>query len=225
MFESILTTPLTMEGALWCTLASLVLGGLVAGVYWLQSKNEGGGSPSLFMTLLFLPALVQVVIMLVNGNLGAGVAVMGAFGLVRFRSVPGTGRDILYIFYAMAIGLATGMGYLMYAFVFAIVLGVIMVAVMRTPMMRRAHGGKRLQIAIPEDLDYTDCFADIFQQYTTSAELENVKSTNMGTMFQLTYTVHLRDAAQEKAMLDAIRCRNGNLTVQCGNLPAQMEML
>lgn len=216
MFESILTTTLTPGSALLCTAVSLILGLLVACVY----RAQGSGSSSLFVTLMLLPALVQVVIMLVNGNLGAGVAVMGAFSLVRFRSLPGTGRDILCIFYAMAIGLATGMGYVWFAVVFALVLGAVMVGASHLPFLRVHENERHLQITIPENLDYTNCFDDVFTRYTSSKRLECVKTTNMGTMFHLTYHIRLKRVDMEKAMIDAIRCRNGNLTVQCG-LPVE----
>lgn len=221
MFESILTSPISLSGAMICTVASLVLGCVVALVYKLQGKS----SNSLFVTLIIMPALVQVVIMLVNGNLGAGVAVMGAFSLVRFRSVPGNSRDILCIFYAMAIGLATGMGYIWFAGVFTVVIGLALVLVGNLPFLRAAANEKQLQITIPENLDYTGCFDDIFAQYTARCEMENVKTTNMGTMFHLTYHIKLKNPAAEKEMLDAIRCRNGNLTVQCGKVQTPLEAL
>lgn len=213
MFESILTTGLTTQAALFCTLTSLALGCLTALLYRLL----GTGSSNLCLTLIVLPAIVQIVILLVNGNLGTGVAVMGAFSLIRFRSVPGNSRDILCIFYAMAIGLATGMGYIMFAIVFAVAIGLALLAASRLPFLRADMQEKQLIVTIPEQLDYTECFDDIFQTFTTRADLAQVKTTNMGTLFQLTYKIRLRDARGEKTMLDAIRCRNGNLTVQCGH--------
>lgn len=221
MFESIITGGLTMQNALICTAVSLLLGCIVAIVYKLQGKS----SVNLFITLIVLPAIVQVIIMLVNGNLGTGVAVAGAFSLIRFRSVPGNARDILCIFYAMAIGLSTGMGYIWYAVIFTVIIGLVLVLAGNLPFFKIPKEEKQLQVTIPEQLDYTECFDDIFSAYTTQAELVHVKTTNMGTMFQLTYRIRLRDAKEEKSMLDAIRCRNGNLTVQCGHAAATVEAL
>ena len=176
---------------------------------------------------LNVPALVQVVIMMVNGNLGAGVAVMGAFSLVRFRSFPGSSKEICVVFFAMAIGLATGMGHLAFAVFFTIILSLLLLLLCRSPFgeLHAVPTEKELRITIPEDLDYPHIFDDLFEKYTNRVTLERVKTTNLGSMFELTYHIRLKKAVQEKAFLDDLRCRNGNLTIVCGRISSVKEEL
>jgi hypothetical protein len=167
------------------------------------------------VTLALLPAVVSVVIMMVNGNVGAGVAVAGAFSLVRFRSVPGTAREIGTLFLAMAAGLICGMGYLGYAVLFSVVMGAAMMLLSRFDFggARGSFTEKVLRITIPEDLNYNEIFDDIFAQYTTQCDVLSVKTTNMGSLFRLQYQITLRDDSKEKEFIDALRCRNGNLEI------------
>ncbi len=162
-----------------------------------------------------LPAVVCVVIMMVNGNIGAGVAVAGAFSLVRFRSVPGTAKEIGTIFLAMGAGLIAGMGYLAYAALFSLILGLVGILCHKFSFgeKRGACKDKTLRITIPEDLDYTHVFDDLLNQYTTAFEVVSVKTTNLGSLFKLTYNVTLKNVAEEKELIDALRCRNGNLEI------------
>jgi len=168
--------------------------------------------------LAIVPAVVCVVIMMVNGNIGAGVAVAGAFSLVRFRSVPSTAKEIGAIFLAMGSGLATGMGYLGYAFLFALILGIVNIIYVYCGFGSN-KGGKTgsaertLRITIPEDLSYTDTFNDLFSEYTKDCELINVRTTNMGSLFKLTYNLTLKNIDDEKKFIDELRCRNGNLEI------------
>lgn len=194
------------------TVISLALGIGVACIYMFRNSY----SKSFVVTLTLLPAMVQIVIMLVNGNLGAGVAVMGAFGLVRFRSVPGTAREISSIFFAMSLGLATGMGYILYAVLFFAVIGVAMLLLSCTSFGSGARGARVLKITIPENLDYEGVFDDLLARYTTRAELECVRTTNMGSLYELQYNICLRGSVVTKEFMDELRCRNGNLNVQCG---------
>ena len=211
MLDSILGTQLTLSVFLACTAASLLLGVGVALVSTFRSRS----TPGFAVTLASLPAVVQLVIMLVNGNLGTGVAIAGAFGLVRFRSVPGTAKEITTLFLAMGAGLIAGMGYLGYAVLFTVVMCAVFLLynALDFGVRRNAASYKTLAVTIPEDLDYTGVFDDIFAEYTAAHDLVSVKTTNMGSMFRLTYQVTLRDAAREKEMLDKIRCRNGNLEI------------
>ncbi len=214
MFTSILNdvaTGMTTQQMLLCIGTSLGLGVLIALAYWLG----GRASKPLCIALIVLPAIVQTVIMMVNGNVGAGVAVMGAFSLVRFRSVPGSAREISFIFLAMAVGLATGMGYLTFAVAIALVLCVVLVVLGKIPSNVSKKQEKILRVVMPEDLDYTGVFDDIFEEYTHSWEIERVKTTNLGSMFEVRYIIVLKDAKKEKDMIDAIRCRNGNMTIVC----------
>lgn len=197
-----------------CSVVALVAGFIVALVCRLTNKHA---TKSLLSTLVLLPVTVQIVIMLVNGNLGVGVSVMGAFSLVRFRSIPGTGKEIVCIFFAMAIGLATGTGYIGVAVCATVLISAVMLIL--NAVLGEGEDSKkarRLRIIIPEDLDFTGVFDDLFEKYTKRAELERVKTTNMGSLFELTYGIILKDVSKEKEFIDKIRCRNGNLTIICG---------
>ncbi len=212
MLDSIITTQITAQVFAICTAVSLALGLGTALLCMYKSRY----TQSFILTLAMLPAVVQVVIMLVNGNIGAGVAVAGTFSLVRFRSAPGTAREIGMIFLAMAIGLATGMGYVALAIFFFLVMAAF---VLLLTCLRFGGGNgqeRELKITIPENLDYEGLFDDLFQKYTRSARLERVKTTNMGTLYELHYSVVLKGERIPKEFLDELRCRNGNLNIVCG---------
>ena len=166
--------------------------------------------------LALLPLIVQMVITLVNGNLGAGIAVMGVFNLVRFRSIPGSAKDIGSVFLAMAIGLADGMGYVGLAALTFVIAAIALVALTALRFGQRGSGERILKITIPENLDYEGLFDDLFDQYTRVHTLVKVKTSNMGTLYELEYRVTLRSDSVPKAFLDALRCRNGNLNIVCG---------
>ena len=218
---SILQSGLTPVLFLVCTLASLLLGLGTAFIYMRRSTY----SKSFVVTLALLPAMVQLVIMLVNGNIGAGVAVAGAFSLVRFRSVPGSAKEIGCIFFAMAIGLAPGMGYRFFALLFFLVIGAALLLLNTTRFGENRRGDSILRIVIPESLDYEGLFDDLFETYTNSAELIRVKTTNMGSLYELTYQIRLKTPVARKAFLDELRCRNGNLTISCGRILSDREEL
>lgn len=211
LFDSDLTTVISVTDFMLCLGCSLVLGLVMALAYMYRTRY----TKSFVVTLALLPAVVCIVIMMVNGNIGAGVAVAGAFSLVRFRSVPGTAKEICTLFLAMGAGLVAGMGYLGFAALFTVVMCVIFLLYNHLDFGAKKNAAtyKTLTIVIPEDLDYTGVFDDVFERYTTSVDLVRVKSTNMGSMFKLTYNVMLRDAAKEKEMIDKLRCRNGNLEI------------
>lgn len=211
MLNSILGTELTLTSFLICTGVSLLLGMGTALVAGYHSRS----TQSLAITLAILPAVVQAVIMLVNGSIGAGIAVAGAFSLVRFRSAPGTAREIAAIFLAMAIGLATGMGYVGLAVLLFLILAGAMLALTALRFGQKEDAGRILKITIPEDLDYDGLFDDLFERYTTAHTLEKVKTTNMGTLYELRYRITLRQEPVPKVFLDELRCRNGNLNITC----------
>ena len=210
MLNSILGTELTLTSFLICTGVSLLLGVGTALVAGYRSRS----AQSLAVTLAILPAVVQAVIMLVNGSIGAGIAVAGAFSLVRFRSAPGTAREIAAIFLAMAIGLATGMGYVGLAALLFLILAGAMLALTALRFGQKEDAGRILKITIPEDLDYDGLFDDLFERYTTAHTLEKVKTTNMGTLYELRYRITLRQEPVPKVFLDELR-RNGNLNITC----------
>lgn len=211
IFDSDLISVISVSNFLLCVGVSLLIGIFHALVYCYKSCYSKG----FVITLAMLPAMVCVVIMMVNGNVGTGVAVAGAFSLVRFRSLPGTARDIGMIFMAMGAGLIAGMGYLAYAVLFSLILGGVLVLfnVAGLGNKRGKERDKTLRITIPEDLDYSDIFEDLMQTYTTASEIVAVKTTNLGSLFKLTYNITLKDAAAEKQFIDALRCRNGNLEI------------
>ena len=210
VFDNELTQVIEVGDFLLCLGVSLLLGLIMAAAY--SFKNEH--TKSFLVTLALLPAVVCVVIMMVNGNIGAGVAVAGAFSLVRFRSAPGSAKEIVTIFLAMGAGLIAGMGYLGFAALFTVIMcAMFLLYSAVTGSRKREAINKTIKITIPEDLDYTGAFDDIFAEYTRKNELIKVKTTNMGSMFRLTYNVTLRDATKEKEMIDRIRERNGNLEI------------
>lgn len=222
MFSTIIDTNvgLTAQSAVLCTLTSAGLGLIAALLYRL---NNPRASKNLMVTLVVLPILVQSVIMLVNGSIGAGIAVMGAFNLVRFRSAPGTSRELCYVFLAMGIGLATGMGYLGFALIITVAAGVILALLGFIPAFGIIKSAKLLRVIIPEDLDYMSCFKDLFADYTSSHRLLMSKTVSMGTLYELRYELVLKEADKEKEFLDKIRARNGNLTVMCSILTDNHE--
>ena len=199
---------------------ALALGVVIALLY--RSGTVSQGFP---VVLALMPMLVTAIIMIVNGNLGASVAVLGAFGLVRFRSAPGTAREIGFLFFAMAVGLASGMGFLTLAVLITAVAGTVFLVLERSGFGTAETRERQLKITVPEDLDYDGIFDDLFQRYTRRAALERVRTTNMGTMYELSYRVDLRDMSEQKAFLDQLRCRNGNLTVAMGYVKHEKNTL
>lgn len=212
MLDSIIGSGLTVNTFLICTAVSVLLGVATALLACYRSRS----TPGFAVTLAVLPAIVQLVIMLVNGNVGAGVAVAGAFSLVRFRSAPGTAKEIGVIFLAMALGLATGMGYVALAAGFFVIAAAVMLLLTRLNFCGKTSSERMLKITIPENLDYEGIFDDLFEQYTSAHTLEKVKTSNMGTLYELQYRITLKMAGIPKEFLDALRCRNGNLNIVCG---------
>ncbi len=205
LFENSITIP----SLVICLVAALALGILTSLVFLFKSKH----SSSFALALALLPMVVALVILLVNGNIGTGVAVAGAFALVRFRSVPGTAREIAGIFVSVAIGLALGLGYIGIAALFFVV------AALATIILTAAHFGgtdgveKQVRITLPENLNYDGLFDEVFDQYTRDHELQKIRTTNMGTLYELTFLATFKDSQVSKEFIDAIRTRNGNLNV------------
>ena len=211
IFDTVSTQTIKIGSFLACLGAALLLGLIMALCYTYKTRY----TKSFLITLALLPAVVCVIIMMVNGNIGAGVAVAGAFSLVRFRSAPGTAREIVSLFLAMGTGLIAGMGYIGFAALFSLIMCTVLMIYnkMGFSLGKTSIKEKELRITIPEDLDYTDVFEDILNKYTTSHELIRVKSSNMGSMFKLRYDITMRDVEKEKALIDELRTRNGNLEI------------
>ena len=226
-FSSVFGTAESLVGAvsaadfLLCCAFSVVLGAVCAGVYMFRHSY----SKNFVVTLALLPLIVQMVITLVNGNLGAGIAVMGVFNLVRFRSIPGSAKDIGSVFLAMAIGLATGMGFIVLAVLFTVIVAVVNVVYVLTPFGKQKEPEKTLKITIPEDLEYDGVFDDVLARYTDEHELVEVQTTNMGSLFLLEYAVHMKAPGMEKRMIDEVRRLNGNLKVVLGRAAAGKDVL
>ncbi|PZL76189.1 DUF4956 domain-containing protein [Enterococcus plantarum] len=212
----------SIKQLLICIVVSVLLGLLVAYVHMYRNIY----SKNFVITLAVLPVLVQLVIMLVNGNLGTGVAVLGAFSLIRFRSVAGGAREITSIFWSMGIGLATGMGYVSYITIFSLIIALFLLVLNTLHFGEKQKLAEReVKITIPEDLDYPGLFDDLFQHYTYSAYLDSVKTTNMGSLYELRYRIKLKDSRMEKELMDAMRIRNGNLTIVSGKVSTNREEL
>lgn len=227
MFTSVLSvtesaaSQVTTGGFMLCCVASLVLGLACALIYMFRHQY----SKNFVVTLALLPLAVQMVITLVNGNLGAGIAVMGVFNLVRFRSVPGSAKDIGSVFFAMAIGLATGMGYLGLAVLFTVVLAVANVVYVLSGFGKPAAEIKTLKITVPEDLNFENAFDQALETYTRKAELVEVKTANMGSLYNLTYAIEMAPGALMKDLIDDLRCFNGNLKISVCRAETPRETL
>ena len=207
MLNSIFTnSSITLQSLGICILVAFLLGLIIAVIH----KITNNSSKNFIITLAVLPMLVSFIIMMVNGNLGTSVAVLGAFSLIRFRSVPGNSKEIISIFFAMIIGVAIGMVQVLFAFIATIIVCLLLFVLDKFKYL--LTDTKKLVITIPENLDYTNLFDDIFKKYLNKYTLEKSKTTNMGSLFELTYNISLKNI-NEKEFIDEIRCRNGNLKI------------
>lgn len=197
-----------------CAAVSIFLGLIIAVVYMLSDRNKNY-SKNFVISIVLLPVLVQSIILLVNGNLGAGVAVAGAFSLIRFRSAVGSAKEISVIFSTVSVGIATGMGYIYFAMILAAMVCIIILALSLLPFADARAKRKDLRITIPENLNFTDVFDDLFEKYTKSHRLLRVKTSNLGSLYDLSYSIVLKDEKTEKEFIDELRCRNGNLSISC----------
>lgn len=214
------TGSVSLAEILVCTATALVIG---LGIAYVFSRGEKT-SKGFMLTLTVLPAIVQMVIMMVNGDIGTGVAVMGAFSLVRFRSAPGSAKEICAIFLAMAAGLACATKHLAVALIFTAVICAASL-IIGAAWKNRSAGEKTLKITIPESLDYSGAFADLFEKYTKQVSLDEVKTSNMGSLYKLSYTIVLKEDVREKQMIDELRERNGNLEISCGRPVTRIDQL
>ncbi len=213
MFNTIFdstATGMSIPTALISAVAALALGMVIA---FTHKKTARQTTKSFLVTLAVLPLLVMAVMIMINGNLGTSIAILGAFSLIRFRSVRGDARELLGIFFTMMVGLALGMGHLLFAVVMTAIAVVAIVIFSNTKMFEPNKNNRALKIVIPEDLDYEDVFSEIFKKYTKSAELVQTKTMNMGSLYKLTYDITLKHGVREKDFLDAIRVKNCNLKV------------
>ena len=224
MFESIFTASadntISISSAILGLVAAIVIG-LVIGVSYMKASKKKGFNIDFIIGLVILPAIVSVVILLIGSNIARAFSMAGAFALVRFRSAPGSAKDIAVVFFAMASGLACGLGYIVFAAIFVVTIIAVLLVLSLSEFGENKSFSKQLKITIPENLNYQSAFDDIFTSYTQKTELRNVKTTNMGTLFELTFIVGMKSNINEKAFIDEIRCRNGNLNISLGIIPDQ----
>lgn len=197
---------------------AVVIGLVIAFVYTLISKKDGYNK-SFIVGLALLPAIVAAVILLVGSNVARAFSMAGAFALVRFRSAPGSAKDISIVFFSMASGLACGLGFVTFAVCFTVLILVVLVIISVTGFGGSSDYKKQLRITIPENLNYMTVFDDVFEKYLSENVLRKVKTTNMGTMFELTYECRMKDDNTQKQFIDELRVRNGNLNITMGTVP------
>ena len=232
MFETIFNNnavPVTdvsmdIKSTLICIIASLLLGLVVSLVYILITTHKDR-SPNFILSLVILPALVSVVILLVGSNVARAFSIAGVFTLIRYRSLPGDSKDISLVFLSMAIGLTTGLGYITFAAIITIIFCLVILLIKKTNFGFTRQVEKRLKVVIPEDMNFQTAFDDIFDKYLKRGEIQRVKTTNLGTLYEITYHIIMKDNVSEKEFLDELRCRNGNLTIQLGMMEQQVQQL
>ncbi len=221
LFKTIFTGTFTVGQFLITIIVSLVLGLFVSLYYMYKSQH----TKSLALSLILIPAIEAVVIMMVNGSLGAGIAVAGSFALIRFRSVKGSAKELTCIFLAMAIGIICGTGYIAIAALFTLLLLAVSFILTTIGFGKDGVNEKYLKVTIPESLNYDEAFEDILNKYTSSHELISIKTLNLGSLFRVEYNVNMKDLKQVKEMIDELRTRNGNLEIMCGSKAGEKEEL
>ena len=221
IFESVGNGSVNLGDCLICIVVSIVLGAIISFTHKATTKTTS----NFLLTLALLPVLVQVVIMLINGNLGTSLAVAGAFSLIRFRSMPGNSKEIISVFWAMTIGLALGMGYVAYSVIITVIVAILFIILSKFLSSTYDALNRKVKIVIPENLDYEEVFNDLFEKYTDKYDLLKVKTTNMGSMYELTYNVNMKKDKKAKEFMDEIRVRNGNMLVMVERILVEEEVL
>jgi len=203
---------LNLSGILMVVLSSLALGLMVSQVY-IKTHRKEGYAENFPVTLIMLPAIIAVIILLVGNNVARAFSLAGAFSLIRFRSAPGDPKDIAYVFFTLAVGLACGMGYLFYALIFALILCLVMIIIAKTRYGQSSTPKMNLKITIPEDMNYNHLFDETFTNYLHDWKLNKVKTSNFGSLFELFYTIVLKSSDSQKELIDELRSKNGNLNI------------
>ena len=212
IFSNTAADSISLGTTLLIIMSSLILGLGISLVYMFTHKKEEYSS-GFTTALIMLPAIIAIIILLVGNNVARAFSLAGAFGLIRFRSAPGDSKDIAFVFFTLGVGLACGMGYIGYAVLFAVILCGVMVILNKINFGKKKNSSMRLKIAIPEDMDYQGVFDDVLDEYTTDRKLARVKTTQFGSLFEITYDITLKDTAQSKQFIDKLRCKNGNLNI------------
>lgn len=217
MLESLLgttsaNTTMSLTNALLTIIISFVLGGIIS-VTYMKTCSKSGYSQNFSLTLIIIPSVIAVIILLIGSNIARAFSLAGAFSIIKFRSAPGDPKDITYVLFTMATGLACGSGYYGYAALFTVILCLLMFMLSVINFGAKKTSQKLLKLVIPEDLDYEGAFDDVFEEFTAGYELKKVKTTDLGSLYELVYTVTMKDKKSQKGFIDALRCRNGNLNI------------
>ena len=195
------------------TLLTAAVFGLVISITYMKTQRGGVYSQSMAITLTILPVILSVIILFVSDNFARAFSLAGTLSIIRFRSAPGEPKDIGFIFFAVAAGLACGVGQYIYGAIFVVLVCALMVVLSLVRFASPKASVKKLKITIPEDLDYENAFSDIFEKYTTDCKPISVKTTDLGSLFELAYSVTMKETGTDKAFIDELRCRNGNLSI------------
>jgi hypothetical protein len=224
LFNSTLSasaTELTLSNALITIVISIVLGGIISLTY--MYTNRSGFSQNFTLTMVLLPTIVAIIILLIGSNIARAFSLAGAFSIIRFRSAPGDPKDIAYVLFTMAAGLAVGTGYYGYAILFTIMLCVMMIILNRLNFGSRKTMQRTLKVTIPENLGYEEAFNEVFNRFGVQQELKKIRTTELGSLYELIYTVTMQSSTDQKAFLDEIRCRNGNLDLSLTMSPSPIN--
>jgi len=219
-FADLVNVSLTMGNVIIIVISAAVLG-LIVSIAYMFTNRRDGWIQSFTITLIMLPAIVSIIILLVGSSVARAFSLAGAFSLIRFRSAPGDPKDIAYVFFTVAIGLACGMGYIPHAAIFALLICVIMIILDFSKFGYVKSNMMTLKIIIPENLNFKDLFDDIFSKYTKMYKMKRVKTVEFGSLFELTYSIKINDNCDQKALIDELRTRNGNLSVSLNLLPQE----
>lgn len=223
MFASSVIETFNLQSTLLVIGCALILGLLISQVYMGTHKKEGYIG-SFVVTLIMLPVIIAMIILLVGNNVARAFSLAGAFSLIRFRSAPGDPKDIAYVFFTLAVGLACGMGFVGYAALFAIILCVVMIILSMTQYGMPQNTAMKLKIMVPEDMDYEGLFDDIFKQYTKEYKVLRVKTADFGALFEIIYYISMKDDVKQKEFIDHLRCRNGNLSITLTTRPVEEKI-
>jgi hypothetical protein len=206
------STSIPLATAVLTIIVSFILGGLISLTY-MKTCSRDGYSRNFSLTLVMVPTVIAIIILLIGSNVARAFSLAGAFSIIKFRSAPGDPKDIAYVLFTMAAGLACGVGYFIYAILFTVVLCILMAVLDFFGYGAASTSKKQLKITIPEDLDYQGAFDDILSKFTTGVQLKKVKTTNLGSLYELVYIVTMKNETNQKEFLDELRCRNGNLNI------------
>lgn len=216
MLDTILTSTtgesFTLTNALIVIVTSIVLGLIISLSYMHTNKIDRFGS-NFSVTLVMLPVIIAIIILLVGNNVARAFSLAGAFSIIRFRSAPGDPKDIAYVFFTLAVGLTCGMGYIGYSILFTFILCSVMLILEKINFGENKEKVMELKIVVPEDLNFEGVFDSILKKYTNSYNVERVRTRDFGSLFELTYSINLKEDASSKQLLDELRCKNGNLNI------------